>query len=370
MGGVHGQQNRNARVEQNFLLQARQAKLPIVGEHGVPAVAENTLKKFRCVGKAASAENHERTRQNAECARHAQRMAELTRAAGRQVVFRRLAQAVQTAPDEVGQPRAVPQAADEEGYNQVSVLARLAAPAAAQRNIDVIPQPLRQADVPPRPDVLDRVGKERLAEVFRQVQAQHLADAQHNVGVAGEIGVELHGEQHAAQQQLGAVKGGGVGKDCIHNNGGAVRHGQLFKVAPRAALYAAPDPVRIPDSGPVQLRHQGAIAVEGALRDREKERRIAQKAGVFFLRQNPAPAHVTQIADELQRKIADAQSVRQRALPAQRSGQILEQGQRQQCRRKPRKEHGPFRGAPPAPPDQKAAARQHRQCCRAEHRVK
>ena len=27
MGGVHGQQNRNARVEQNFLLQARQAKL-------------------------------------------------------------------------------------------------------------------------------------------------------------------------------------------------------------------------------------------------------------------------------------------------------------------------------------------------------
>ena len=44
--------------------------------------------------------------------------------------------------------------------------------------------------------------------------------------------------------------------------------------------------------------------------------------------------------------------------------------QRQQCRRKPRKEHGLFRGAPPAPPDQKAAARQHRQCCRAEHRVK
>ena len=224
--------------------------------------------------------------------------------------------------------------------------------------------------MPPRPDVLDRVGKERLAEVFRQVQAQHLADAQHNVGVAGEIGVELHGEQHAAQQQLGAVKGGRVGKDCIHNDGGAVRHGQLFKVAPRAALYAAPDPVRIPDSGPVQLRHQGIIAVEGALRDGEKERRIAQKAGVFFLRQNPAPAHVTQIADELQRKIADAQSVRQRALPAQRSGQILEQGQRQQCRRKPRKEHGLFRGAPPAPPDQKAAARQHRQCCRAEHRVK
>ena len=77
MGGVHGQQNRNARVEQNFLLQARQAKLPIVGEHGVPAIAENTLKKLCRVGKAAGAENHERTRQNAECARHAQRMAEL-----------------------------------------------------------------------------------------------------------------------------------------------------------------------------------------------------------------------------------------------------------------------------------------------------
>ena len=119
MGGVHGQQNRNARVEQNLLLQARQAKLPIVGEHGVPAVAENTLKKLCRVGKAAGAENHERTRQNAEYARHAQRMAELTRAAGRQVVFRRLAQAVQAAPDEVGQPRAVPQAADGKGDQHV-----------------------------------------------------------------------------------------------------------------------------------------------------------------------------------------------------------------------------------------------------------
>mgnify|MGYP000635849774 CR=1 FL=1 len=82
MGGVHGQQNRNARVEQNFLLQARQAKLPIVGKHGVPAIAENTLKKLCRVGKAAGAENHERTRQNAECARYAQRMAELTRRRG------------------------------------------------------------------------------------------------------------------------------------------------------------------------------------------------------------------------------------------------------------------------------------------------
>ena len=75
---------------------------------------------------------------------------------------------------------------------------------------------------------LTESAKNGWRKFFRQVQAQHLADAQHNVGVAGEIGVELHGEQHAAQQQLGTVKGGGLANTASTNDGGAVRHGQLF----------------------------------------------------------------------------------------------------------------------------------------------
>ena len=38
-------------------------------------------------------------------------------------------------------PGAVPQAADEEGYPQIDAAARCGAAAAAQRDVDIVPQP-------------------------------------------------------------------------------------------------------------------------------------------------------------------------------------------------------------------------------------
>ena len=49
------------------------------------------------------------------------------------MVFHRLADAMQAAPDEVRQPCAVPQAADKEGQNQVAVLFCGAAPEKAEK---------------------------------------------------------------------------------------------------------------------------------------------------------------------------------------------------------------------------------------------
>ena len=224
--------------------------------------------------------------------------------------------------------------------------------------------------MPPRPDILDRIRKEGLAEVFGQRQAQHLTDAENDVRIAGEIRVELHGKQHRPQQKLGAVIGGGVRKYRIHYNRGTVSHCQLFEISPCTALHTAPGADAVPSCRAVHLGHQLIIAVEGALRDGEKKRGIAQQPRIPFLRQKLAAAHITEIAYKLQRKVADAQRIGQLALPPEGRRQIFEQQQRKKRSCQPCIKGALCGRSAPAPPDQKGAGQQYRQCLPAQHGIK
>ena len=271
MQHIHRQQAGNTHVEGQLLLHAGQAQLPIVAEHSMSAVAEYAAEYLCSIAQTAGTEDDERPHQNTEGPCHTQGMPDTAAAPGREMIFRRLTQTVQPAPDKVGPPCTVPQAADQKGEQQVAVFLRSGAAAAAQRDINIIPQPAGEADMPPRPDILDRIRKEGLAEVFGQRQTQHLTDAENNVRIAGEIRIELHRKQHRSQQQLGAVIGGGVCKHCIHHNRSAVSHCQLFEIPPCAALHTAPDAGAVPSCRAVHLGHQLVITVEGPLRDGEKK---------------------------------------------------------------------------------------------------
>ena len=233
----------------------------------------------------------------------------------------------------------MPQAADEERGNNIAVAPRGAASAAAQRDVNVIFQPAGQADVPTVPQFADGGSQKRLAEVFRQGQAQHLPRPQHDVGVAGEIGVKLEHIQHCAQKQLAAVVGGRGSKGGVDGQRGAVGHGQFFKVAPKAPL-CSPLPLAGLWGGGVQLGHQLVIAVEWPLGDGQKKRRKADQPGVLRFRLLLAPADVHQVAGQLQAEIPDAQHLRHAHVPdAQRErlpqqqggGAQSEQRQRGQC---------------------------------------
>ena len=152
---IHRQQSGNARVESQLLLHAGQAQLPIVAEHSMPAVAEYAAEDLCGIAKTAGAEDDKRPHQNTESPCHAQGMPDTPTAPRREVIFRRLTQAVQPTPDKVGPPCTVPLAADLKGEQQVAVLLCVGAVAAAQWDIDIIPLPAGEADSPPRPDILD-----------------------------------------------------------------------------------------------------------------------------------------------------------------------------------------------------------------------
>src|SRR5215203_2910740 len=95
--------------------------------------------------------------------------------------------AVPRAPDDEIPACAVPGAAQQEHDPKIAGGRPEAAAAAAQRNVDVIAEPGRQRHVPPRPELLNRVGGVRIVEVLRKAEAEHARHADRHVGIAGEI---------------------------------------------------------------------------------------------------------------------------------------------------------------------------------------
>src|ERR1019366_3466756 len=98
-----------------------------------------------------------------------------------------------TTPEHEGPVGAVPKPAQQHGYHQVEVRAPDRAPVAAQRVVEVIPQPTRETDVPSAPE-LPRAGRLiRLVKILRDVDAKEMAQAHGHVGITAEIKVDLEG---------------------------------------------------------------------------------------------------------------------------------------------------------------------------------
>ena len=118
--------------------------------------------------------------------------------------------------------------------------------------------------MPSPPEIIDTARQIGLPEIGGQPDAQHLRRADGNVAVAAEITVQLHAEQHRRQHPSHAAAAVRVGKDGVHQHGGAVGNDQLFKKAPEHQQQAVPHPVRVKGLGLPQLGQQRAAALDGA----------------------------------------------------------------------------------------------------------
>src|SRR5438034_7077721 len=101
---------------------------------------------------------------------------------------------VENSPDEEGPGRAVPDGGEEEREKQISIGLERAVFVSAERDIDVIPEPGREADVPARPEIAETGGEVGIVEVQDQIEAHELRHAAGHVGVAAEVEVYLPGE--------------------------------------------------------------------------------------------------------------------------------------------------------------------------------
>src|SRR5215472_15061311 len=91
---------------------------------------------------------------------------------------------VEGAPDDEGPVGAVPEAAQQEDDGQVEEVAAQRDPIAAQRYVDVVPEPGGERDVPAGPELGDRLGQIGSIEVLHQLDAVYTGDATGDVRVA------------------------------------------------------------------------------------------------------------------------------------------------------------------------------------------
>lgn len=115
--------------------------------------------------------------------------------------------AMQKAKDHVLPGRAVPQAGEQKNDHQVTAGAGGAAAAATQRNVQVIPEPAGQGNVPPAPVFPHALGKVGIVEVLGQFQAEKGADTNGHIAVSRKIKVELQHVGYIPQHQQGRRQG-------------------------------------------------------------------------------------------------------------------------------------------------------------------
>ena len=112
-------------------------------------------------------------------------------------------------PEQEVQVCAVPEPGRQPDDQQVKNHAPAAAAAAAEREIQIIAEPCAQRDVPPAPELRHAQREVRAAEVFRQMEAKHPADADGHERVAPEVEIELERIRergHPRQRRREALK--------------------------------------------------------------------------------------------------------------------------------------------------------------------
>ena len=100
---------------------------------------------------------------------------------------------------------------------------------AAQRDVQIILQPLGERDVPPFPEVARRVGLVRRVEVLGQVEAHQHGHTDGNVGVTREVGIHLQRVDEQCGEVLKSGEQRGVVENAVHEvDGEVVAHNQFL----------------------------------------------------------------------------------------------------------------------------------------------
>ena len=105
-------------------------------------------------------------------------------------------------PDQKHLRIAMPEAGNGKYDQGIEVLSALSFPVSAQRNIDIIPQPGRKADMPSAPEFPDICRKIRRKEVPFHMEPHHSGSSDGNIRVAVEICVDIERIEDLADQRI------------------------------------------------------------------------------------------------------------------------------------------------------------------------
>ena len=93
-------------------------------------------------------------------------------------------------PDNIVQRCTVPETGEQECEEKINIGITGSAP--ADRNIEIVAEPLRQRHMPSAPEFGYRLGDIRIIEIFLKVDAEHLSEADCHIRITGKVEIELY----------------------------------------------------------------------------------------------------------------------------------------------------------------------------------
>ena len=174
------------------------------------------------------------------------------------------------APEQEIPVRTVPEARQRPDDQQIPHQPHAVDTAAAQREVDIIPEPLTQRNMPAPPKIRDRTGQIGIVEVFRKGKAHHPAEAKRHIRIAGEVKIDLQriGKQGQPRRHNGNIADLRL-PDGIDHRPQCICQQELFAQADRKAEAAVRN-VRHPQAAGLELRLQRAIAHKRPLQHTRK----------------------------------------------------------------------------------------------------
>ena len=87
-------------------------------------------------------------------------------------------------PDDEGPTRTVPGTANEHSQEEIAILLKLPVPVAAKRNIEKVPEPESERNVPAPPEIHNACGFIGRDKIFRKLQTDQKAKSYGHIGIA------------------------------------------------------------------------------------------------------------------------------------------------------------------------------------------
>ena len=161
----------------------------------------------------------------------------------------------------------MPEAGDGKDDHHVEIGPLQALPAAAQGDVDIVPEPLGEGNVPPVPEVLHGRGEIGTAEVVGDPDPEEAGYALCHADAGHKVRIELDAVEDAAQKDVGAGIEGGGAEDGIHHDPRLVGDHELEEKAPDDQADPLVKELIVVDRPFVELLSQLGVPGDRALDD-------------------------------------------------------------------------------------------------------
>ena len=160
--------------------------------------------------------------------------------------------------------------------------------------------------MPAAPELGNVAAEVRIAEVAHQTYAEQLGGADGDVGIAGEVAVDLDGEEDGGQGQGAAAVVGVILEHRVDEQGTAVGHGNFLEQSPQYLAQAVHRRVIVEAAGVRELREQVGGPLDGSGHQLREETHEGEKpddvaGGLKF-----SAIHVDAVAQRLEGVETDA----------------------------------------------------------------